>query len=560
MSRKTVIRLLPWILSAALQAQTTVNTTVGGSQLYDVYGVKSGFKWGQVAGWAGLGYNGGLSEGGYLQLPVRKTVHVGLGDQALSSFLDTDEYDNHIFYLRGASFDQGLVDPDTERSTGKSDSNRVQVFSGWLSRDFEYPFLHVSSTDDGSLMKQTAITGLIAQSKLGDSVQVHSVALWDGKFTSIGSIGWTPSKRWKFAGAGGAGSGAPYLAGRGEFHVPTIDIGTSYTIAGNSFHRQEQSNYSAEPLGWNARFAWAPGRPIKLVLDREHERTYLNSLPAVTSTVASASLFATVKGFQFNPSISTVSTSSFDGRTLTDMFSAQRQILHRWRSFGAYIHMDSPSFKYQTYVATNEFRVNSRLAIRQNFNRINGSNSFTGGMTWMSNLLSFSLDNQLYVSPLAASFGGKSVFQSWTFSIRLRTPHGTSTNLNTFVNPQGRVEWGGYLAGLRYSAVGGSSNATPTFSKFVIHGKVVDESGKGVWGIAVQVGAEMVYSDTQGEFFLHVKSSRPLPFAVAADASLLSSWWKLQSAPPFAQGRPEGSSGDPLLVVVQTTRTMASAQ
>jgi hypothetical protein len=130
------------------------------------------------------------------------------------------------------------------------------------------------------------------------------------------------------------------------------------------------------------------------------------------------------------------------------------------------------------------------------------------------------------------------------------------------VDPLGKTQWGGYLSGLRYQSLTSyaQQDHQVTFSKYLIHGKVIDEAGQGVWGIAVQVGPEMVYSDTQGEFFLHVKNNKPTPIAVAADASLQSSWWKLQSAPAVAQGRPEGTPGDPLLVVVQTRRTVASAR
>ena len=101
---------------------------MGGSQLYDVYGLKSEFKWRQITGWTGLGYNGGLSEGGFLQVPVRKVGYVGAGDQALSSFLDTDEYDTHTFYVRGVSLNRGIVDPYLQDAAHKPDSDRVQVF------------------------------------------------------------------------------------------------------------------------------------------------------------------------------------------------------------------------------------------------------------------------------------------------------------------------------------------------------------------------------------------------------------------------------------------------
>jgi hypothetical protein len=80
-----------------------------------------------------------------------------------------------------------------------------------------------------------------------------------------------------------------------------------------------------------------------------------------------------------------------------------------------------------------------------------------------------------------------------------------------------------------------------TFSKYVIQGKVEDERGKGVWGIALLVGREMVVSGTDGSFFVHV-NNKPIPFAVAAGASLQSLRWSLVSAPTSVQGRPEGSA------------------
>ena len=66
--------------------------------------------------------------------------------------------------------------------------------------------------------------------------------------------------------------------------------------------------------------------------------------------------------------------------------------------------------------------------------------------------------------------------------------------MNTFVGPDGRLQWGGYLSGLRYDAVGPSNSNSPGFSKYIIRGTVVDEAGKGVGGIAIQIGDEIVLS------------------------------------------------------------------
>jgi hypothetical protein len=205
----------------------------------------------------------------------------------------------------------------------------------------------------------------------------------------------------------------------------------------------------------------------------------------------------------------------------------------------------------------NEIRVNSRLSIRQNYNRMNDQNTFSAGGQWMSNLVSFTIDQQVYISPLAQAFGGKSVFQAWTFSVRLRSFHGTNTNVNTFIDPNGRMQWGGYLSGLRYSAVAPAHNDSPIFSKYVVRGVVVDETGQGVWGIAFRIGEETVLSDTNGEFFTHVKNAKPLPLAVAADSSIQTSRWSLKSAPSIAQGSLDSAAGAPVRVTVQVAGLVA---
>jgi hypothetical protein len=168
--------------------------------------------------------------------------------------------------------------------------------------------------------------------------------------------------------------------------------------------------------------------------------------------------------------------------------------------------------------------------------------------------LSLSVDNQIYTSQAAAQFGQKSIFQAWTFSLRFRTPHGTQTHLETTVDPFGKVQWGGYLSGMRYHGIGDASDPgsnAVTFSKYVIKGSVVDEDGKGVWGIAVSIGGNTVISGSDGGFFLHVKNSKPQPLSVLPESSLLTSHWSLTSAPPAAQGFLEGKSGAPVRVVVQ---------
>jgi hypothetical protein len=530
-------------LSAASQAQT-VSTTLGGSEIYNAYGIQTEYRWHNITGWTGLGYSDGVKVGAYAQVPLMRNSVLGVGDQMLSAYLDVDEFDTHAFTVRGLAYSR------------QSKDARFELFTGLLSEESELPYLHMSSTT-GQNLARTPVVALLYQRKLSQKVQVHAFSMGGDKFTSIESVGWRPSNKWNFAAAGGVGSNAPYLAGSGDLHLQRADLRASYTVAGKDFHRDQHPNYSTEPIGFNARFSATPAPAVKLILDREQQRSFVNSMPVVQSTFNSASLLSIFKGFQFSPSVSTTTTSNTSGQTLTETFSASRRILPFWRSFGAYIYMQSPAFQQKTYVATNEFRLSPRLAIRQNYNRINGQNNFSCGGQWLSNRLSFSVDQQVYVSPLAPAFGARSVFQAWTFNIRLRGPHATTANVNTFVDPQGHMEWGGYLSGLRYDAVAPVVNTSPTFSKYILRGSVVDETGNGVWGIAVSIGGDMVISDENGEFFLHVKGPRSLTLVVDPTASLQPKPWRLQTAPPTVQGWLENGSGEPVRLVVNTRQLVA---
>lgn len=535
----------PWIASlllasAALMAQKErqVSTTLGGDQMFGTYGLQTQFKHGNLSGWTGMGMNdeNHLIYGAYLQIPIGKTI-IGAGDQILPGLLDVDEYDTHNFTARGLSVNR------------ISKTSSLQAFSGYLTQEYDFPYLHTGSTHYGSLDKKV-VSSLTYQRRLSEDVQMHTLMLLGDKLTSITSVGWEPSDRWKFAGAMGMGSGEPYFAVRGDFHSRRFESLNSYTVASRDFRRQQTPIYSNESLGLNSRVVLTPTRRLKIRLEHDKSVTYLNSYPTVVSTMDSANLNVNLKKTQLNSAVSRVESDRLMGHTLIEVLSASRTVVPRWRVFGAFINFRSPIVRESTSIVTNEFKVSNRLNLRQNYNHMGGQNNYSFGGTLLTNRLSFSVDQQVYISPVASSFGAKSVFQAWTFNVRLRTPHSTSVNLNTIVSPDGKMQWGGYLNGLRYSAVAAPQDTSPTFSKYAVQGKVVDENGKGVEGIALMVGAETVLSDSNGEFFTHVKNTKQMPFAVVADASIQQLRWTLTSAPTAVYGTPVGTSA-PVRVVVQ---------
>jgi hypothetical protein len=518
-------------LTAMMHAQS-FHTTVGGSQTYGSFGFQTQYKFGETSGWTGVGFNNGFRFGGYMETRVPLTkFRLGAGDQLLSSSLDTDQYGTYGFTVRGASLFH------------ESKTDSLQLFGGFLTQETQQPYLREATVE------HTPFGAVLYQRKLTDRLQFHSLNLISRKLTFIESIAWKVSPGWRFAGATGIGSGESYLSGVAEYKQKRADVRMSYTASGRDFHRQE-GTYSTEQHGLNARVSVTPLQRLELTFDHEQSRTFADA-NSVTGTFDSVSAITYVKGFRFNGSATLSTVETLPGRTNSQVVSASRTIRPWWTTFGSIVRMSSPALSQRAYLVTNEFRINSRLSVRQNYSLMNGQNSFSAGAQWRSNVATLTVDHQLYMSPLAAAFGGKSIFQAWTFGIRFRAPRGTNANVNTFVTPDGKMRWGGYLSGLRYDVVHPYQSPAPTFSRYIIRGVVVDSSGKGVWGIAVQIGDELVLSDSNGEFFARVKSAKPQPLIVAKDFSIQTETWKLKTAPGTAQGVLETATSAPIQVVVQ---------
>jgi hypothetical protein len=545
-------------LPAGMPGQS-LDAVIGGSQIMGSAGVQTSYQYKGTFGWTGVGYfNGGLQFGGYSNVPLRfgfasnqepraEKYRLGVGDQELNATFTVDEYDFYKPTARGAS---------VFRHGATSD---IQAFVGSYSNEDRQPYLRAFAQFDPNL------TGaVIAHFQLPRRIELQSFNTYGDTLTSIQSFLWKPAKAWRLSAATGIGTNHPYFADALEYRKGDLALRASYVYAAQNFHRQS-GNYDVEPLGFNARGEIPISRNSVLRFRHSHELItvpkYLGFKQSSSiGTVDLAGISTGFAGFRIAASVNRSSSNSYTGKNYTGTGSVTRMVLPRLRSTFSYLHSALPAQDIEVFESTSEYRVNNRLSLSHTFDRMNGSNSNTFGGRWSSNAVSLSIENQVYTSSVAAQFGQPSVFRAWNFSIRFRTPLGTTAHVNTMVDPFGKNQWGGYLTGLHYHnlSAGAQGENHVAFSKYIIRGKVVDEAGKGVWGIALQVGPEVVYSDTQGEFFLHVKNPRPVPLAVVAESSLQSAWWKLQNAPPTVHGTPEGDSGQPVVVEVQMRRTMAA--
>jgi hypothetical protein len=145
---------LPLMLLPSLLYGQSFDAAAGGSETYNAYGLKTDYKWGGVIGWSGLGYSNGPQVGGYAQIQLDKRQlspgeiargnYLGIGDQMLPGFIDTDEHDTHAFTVRGV----GLV--------RKTTTSVLETFSGFLSQEINLPYMRISNVSSGQL-KQTPL-------------------------------------------------------------------------------------------------------------------------------------------------------------------------------------------------------------------------------------------------------------------------------------------------------------------------------------------------------------------------------------------------------------------
>lgn len=84
----------------------------------------------------------------------------------------------------------------------------------------------------------------------------------------------------------------------------------------------------------------------------------------------------------------------------------------------------------------------------------------------------------------------------------------------------------------------------PKFSKYILEGKVVDEAGLPVAGVAVKLGKIVCFSDQQGEFYLRVKHNKSYSVEVLTDDFMLAGKIRVVSA------QPQISPGSAVQVVV----------
>ena len=163
-------------------------------------------------------------------------------------------------------------------------------------------------------------------------------------------------------------------------------------------------------------------------------------------------------------------------------------------------------------------------------NQMQGQTSYAFGGGYHSNRVSLSLDHSVLFFPI----GGRGFQQTTTVQVSLRI-HDTAINFQTNVDPMMHVTYTTYASSYLQGPLAGPAMNNRTHSsggKFLITGTVVDDRGLPVEGAAIQLqGGAIVYSDSQGKFFIRVKHDKPSPLFVLIHEFAAPGRWAVTSCP-----------------------------
>jgi hypothetical protein len=483
----------------------------GSMKLYLPSGVES-----RIAG--GLD-NGHVVYGANLLIPVRQ-AKIALGDDQILFPLPTDfSQGNYGFYVRGGSI----------RHTTKAES--LTVFGGWVSTEYMLP------TFMG--LKPTAPTGLIFYRRaLSEKWTLESHEVFASRQTAIQSLAYTPWPALSLSASGGIGSNSPFAAGALHLNTRRLNFRSSYSSENAQFRRIQSPLYViVENNHGNAHLDFRPFKPF--ALHAEH----INLLSPLANGSSAEAQEDTVGG-ALTHGVFHAGADAF--------WSKSRQIPSRGESYSAGIRLFSNTLILNQAVSTTPLtgsifstaiqeNIRPEFGLSQFINHSNGATSLNFGGNYTGSRFSFNLGWSEQFLPFSTAAPFQKVL---TVQVSLRLPHDSSLQVQTLTDSMGHARFAligqNDLYGEKTTQAGGAQE--PSFGKWVVRGRVVDERGEPVEGAALQIGKETVFTDRDGNFLLRFSKPRRVPILIVPAEFAAPGRWHAVQAPETAMPEPENQA------------------
>ena len=512
------LRLLVFSLLALpvrVSAQTVVEVQGGGSSLNHGYGATANFWRSSVDGWIGLGYLNGFRAGAFLRKSLGHDT-LGVGNNALIMRLPTDVFTPGFNLLvQGVSF------------SGGNDRWSYMAFGGASSDGLSAPTFQATSI-------QQPLGAFFMQRRVAPTVRLTATTLFSKRQTILPGIQWQPLPDLTTAFVAGIGSGRPYAASSVLLRHGPLGAKASYGWNPRRFRRAPVATPNqTEVERENITLTYDLGSQFSVGVGRQN---YVQDSADSKLPVRATGNTAFAGGVWANTRLTAgIYDSRSEGVSNLSSYMAVGRELTRWLDAELFVLQSRPEGRAVTTtpLANLRWRVTSRLGLSQQISWHDKRPTILFGASLMTPIGDFALDYQVVHQP----FKPFNPFRS-ALNLTARLQLGKySTNVGTYVQPDGSVDYSassrtflymGSFGGMQPQQLGGR------MARYVVRGTVRDENGNPVEGAAIEIGADVVFSNSTGQFFHRLgRPGRSLVKVLTAEF-LLPGQWEVVTAPPDA--------------------------
>jgi hypothetical protein len=523
-----------------LRAQTVVEVQGGGSSLAGGYGATANF-WRQgMDGWIGLGYLDGFRAGAFLRKAVAKGDTLGFGNSALLVRLPTDIFTpGYNLLVQGVSY------------AGSDPHGNYLLFGGASSAGVAAPSFQPTNIEK-------PMGAVFLERRLQSTVRLTATAMAAERQTILPGMEWQPTPDIVTGFVVGMGSDRPYAASSIALREGKLGVKASYA--------------------WNPeRFRRAPvPTPNQTEVDRENVMVTYDISPEFSVGVGRQNF--TQDSADSSPPLRATGNTVFAGgrwhdiRLTAGLYDSRSQGISNLSSYAGIGRavsswLDAEMFVLQsrpegqptttTPLANLRWRLSPKVGISQQVSWHNGRPTILFGASLITPIGEFAADYQIVHQPLQPLHPFRSAL-----NLTARLQLGSySTSLGTYVRPDGAIDYS--ASGSTFLYMGGLGGAQPqpigpSMARYVVKGTVRDEADRPVEGAAIQLGGEVVYTNSAGDFFLRAKHPERYAITILVGEFLLPGQWGVSSAPTEVTAAEEAKA-IPVRVVLRPLNQVPAA-
>jgi hypothetical protein len=536
-ARASALRLL--VVTAALScapavlgAQTVVEMQAGGSSLSGGYGATANFWRQSMDGWIGVGYLDGVRVGAFLRKATTRGDTLGFGNSALVMRLPTDIFTpGYNLLVQGVSY------------TGSTARGSYLLFGGASSAGVGAPAFQPTNIE-------RPMGAVFLEHQIEPTLRLTATAILAERQTILPGVQWQP----------------------------TPDIATGFVIGMGSDRPYAASSIALRQggLGIKASYAWNPDRfrrapvptPNQTEMDRENVMVTYDLTPEFTigagrqnfvqdSTDARPPLRATgntafAAGRWHEIRLTTgLYDSRSEGISNLSSYAAIGREITSWLDGEVYVLQSRPTgHPTETTPLVNlRWRLSPKVGISQQVSWHGSRPTVLFGASLVTAIGEFGADYQIVQQPLQPLHPFRSAL-----NLTARLQLGSySTSFGTYVRPDGAIDYSASGSTFLYmGSLGGAQpqQIGPRMARYVVRGTVRDESGNPIEGAAIELGGELVYTNSAGDFFLRARHPEQYPVNVLMKEFLLPGQWEIVSAPAQAIASEEDKAA-PVRIVLR---------